>query len=278
MSKSYDNALGALPISIATSIAFEYLLGIQSEANPDPVPSRINQYQELWINIRTLVRNYIGSLDAMSAKSILADSVFDYIIAEMGIITGIIRDYGSGQVVPIFYTSDYTKYHSNHFNMGSPRRPKTPNQIHADLLMNNSVKLLFNNKDIKITKYRNYLTPQNRVKTLILTHIPYDLLSYRSFGKLELLESHTGSIKNRTQWYTKYQDGKNLPMLPFLECLLPVFGDNVFFYPLNRKARTDVLEIASKYKWDPLTTEEKVLYGVAQLRNQYLQDAIKSFR
>ncbi len=275
-----NRAVGAFPISIATSIALEYILGVQSEANPEPIPKAIQNYKEIWFNIRTLYRNLYGALEKDSGTQVLADEMSETLWHEMEAIAAVIKQYSNEVTNVVFYISNY-KNISKKFKLAVFKETHTPKQVAQHVLMTNTIKLLLKyhgkSEDLKISVYDHYLQPDKQVKSIILTHIAYDLVSYRNFGSLSLIESHTGTIKTREKWYTKYHNGKELPMLPFVEGLLPVFGDNEFFSPLNRKSRNEVLEIAQKYDWGPTTTREKILYGIDRLQNPLLKEAIHSF-
>ena len=275
-----NRAVGALPISIATSIALEHLLGIQSEANPEPKPKSIQKYREIWINLKTLFRNLHGALEKQAMKEVLPDEMEDALWQEMETITSVINQYSNGVTKVVYYVSNYKGIREK-FKMATFKGDHTERQLAYSVLVNNTIGKLLKvhgkteEQDIRV--FDLYLKPTGNFNTLILTHIAYDLVSYRNFGTLALIESHTGTIKTREMWYTKYHNGKELPMLPFMEGLLPVFGDNEFFSPLNRKSRDEVLELAAKYNWTHATTRDKVLYGVDKLQNPYLKTAITSF-
>lgn len=275
-----SRAVGAFPVSIATSIALEHVLGVQSEANPEPKPKSIQKYRELWLNIKTLFRNLHGALEKDAVKEVLPDELEDALWQEMETIASIINQYSNGVTKVVFYLSNYKDIQSK-FKMATLKSETTERQLAYSTLVNNTVKKLLKQhgqtKDQDIRVFDHYLKPGNSVNTLILTHIAYDLVSYRNFGTLALVESHTGTVKTREMWYTKYHNGKELPMLPFAEGLLPVFGDNEFFSPLNRKSREEVLELAVKYGWDPSTTRDKLLYSIDKLQNPYLKEALLSF-
>lgn len=275
-----NRAVGAFPISIATSIALEHVFGVQSEANPEPKPKAIQNYREFWINIKTLFRNLHGSLEKQSAPQVLADEMADALWQDMETLASMVNQYSNGVTKVVFYLSNY-KGIKQKFKMAIVKGDHTEKQLAYAMLMENTIKKLLKDhgrtQEQEIRLFDVYLQPTVSVSTLILTHIAYDLVSYRNFGKLSLIESHTGTIKTREMWYTKYHSGKDLPMLPFMEGLLPVFGDNEFFSPLNRKSRAEVLELATKYSWDPSTTREKILYSVDKLQNPYLKEAIHSF-
>ncbi len=62
-----------------------------------------------------------------------------------------------------------------------------------------------------------------------------------------------------------------------MEGLLPVFGDNELFKPLNKESREAIIEIAKQYRWSAITSHDKVIYGIDHLKNPYLRTIVKSF-
>jgi hypothetical protein len=120
------------------------------------------------------------------------------------------------------------------------------------------------------------LHPKVKTNALIITHIAYDLVAHKEFKQLTLLESHTGSFKQQAQWHTKYLNGKELPMIPFREDMLQVFGDSETFRPMDPKMRKEVVEIATRYNWNATTKLEKIRYGISQLNNPYAREVLSA--
>jgi hypothetical protein len=87
-----------------------------------------------------------------------------------------------------------------------------------------------------------------------------------------LLESHTGALKRKDKWHTKYVNGNDLPFIPFSERLLPVFGDSELFYPAKSDVREAIIGIAKKHNWTSITTDERILFSIKSLNNQFLVD------
>jgi len=65
----------------------------------------------------------------------------------------------------------------------------------------------------------------NNSASLIITHLPLDLLSAGSFRKLVLLESHTGALKTKSEWITKLSKNENYRNIPFNILSVQVLGD-----------------------------------------------------
>ena len=135
--------------------------------------------------------------------------------------------------------------------------------------------IIKNEKDL-IHLYPLKITDKQPAKTLMLTNFAYDLTS-KVEGQIYLLESHTGAIKDKSKWYTKYYNGKDLATIPFNEALLPIFGDSQLFSPVGGAYRRAIVELSQKYNWSFATSKDKVMYGLDTLRDRYMADTIKLF-
>ena len=268
-----DRTLGQYPLSIATSLALESANGIHPEIPVTRPP--IDAYDELWINVRTLFRNLLGALDTQSAKSVSADQLCDALKDELGLIVELIATQTNSRVKVVYYISDYAGIEAK-YRHAVIRRDSTDKQRQYTALLTATFDRLL--KEVEPGSIRLFPLKLKRPehdgvtslpKALIVTHIAYDLFSYRIFSKLDLLESHTGKIKDRSLWYTKYYSGKELSMIPFREDLVQVFGDNETFRTFDPAVRRELIEIATKYKWSAVTTYAKIHYGVSTMKNPY---------
>lgn len=257
--------ISAFPLSIGTSLAFESLFDPKLDPY-DPsrqIPERIDisKYQEIWINISTLFRNIVGAIDKSAVGKILPREYKSAIDFEIDVINNLFQIEGKGLCKPIYYFCDYKDIEAKLSIKGVTfRKDKTDNQKLYKQHLTETVKLISKSTDeIIITDHE--LKPKQRVSALIMTHVPYDLLSYTNFSKLDLLESHTGKLKPRYEWNTKYAPvGENdMNMLPFLRRLYLIFGDKILIHPSDYKLRKLILDIAHKRQWTPMTTEAKII-------------------
>ena len=140
------------------------------------------------------------------------------------------------------------------------------------------IELLFKDTDENF-HYKDLIKPNGRSNALIITHIPYDLLSYVNFNRLDLLESHTGKLKPKHLWNTKYYPvgDRSMDILPFTRKLLMVFGDKVLIHPSEYKLRSLVLDIAENRKWNPATTEAKQIQDFElDIKEPFVLQVLKS--
>jgi hypothetical protein len=182
----------------------------------------------------------------------------------MDTINSLFLNEGLGKVKPIYYVCNYSSLFRNLYKKKVLLRvDSTPGQILYTNKLNNTINLLKTSQS-NLLLPKNILDyeikPKDRIKSLIMTHQPYDLLSYTHFNKLDLLESHTGILKPRHLWYTKYMSimTEDMSILPFHKKLLYIFGDRTLIQPMNIKLRKTILELARNYNWTSMTTLDKV--------------------
>ena len=272
-----ERAIGKLPISIATSLAIERAIGIHDEfSDPKPI---ITEYQELWINLKTLFRNLFHALDKDAAKLVLGVDLAGALIDEMNMIVSVIDEYSSSKVKVVFYVSNYNDL-DVYYKLGKVRTDNTEIQKEYTLLMKQAIgkvlKVEEQSHSHDIRTFELSLKTEKRHKVLLVTHYPIDLLSSKTFTHLDLLESHTGNVLGKALWYKKYHDGKDLAQIPFNGCFIQIFGDKETFKPYPIAVRRDILEIAKRYNWSSVSTDDKIRYGLKELKDPYTRELMLS--
>lgn len=256
---------GAIPISIATSLAIESLCGFGEYPNDKPHVEKIN---ELWINLRTLHRNFYNAIDTYVRETAVIDSFYDYFTEEIRIIVATMLSKAPEGVLVRFYYCNY-KSIAKEFPKANLKYPSTDKQkivqANEDALISNVLKDKYFCKEFNIVEYDVKFKHSAKL-TCVLTHTPLDLLNYKKFIKLWLLESHSGGIKGREEWYTKLTNGRKLTRIPFNRMTLQVFGDNgTDFRFLNKNFKDLLLELSEKDKWTPITSEERIRFSLNRL-------------
>lgn len=255
--------VGALPLSIATSFAIESLAGQHPDIKVDTPP--ILEARELWVNVRTLIRNLIGSVDKEYSKSLQPSPIGQAISIEMNVIDSTINKVSKGLCSTVFYFPAYRTM-AKRYPRASLKLPSTAMQQMMQGLEFDVLKYLKALEGfIDIREYDVEITGKHP-KSLILTHYPVDLLSKSSFQGLKLIESHTGAIKGPLEWNSKLTNGKELLMMPFSPFTLQVFGDSGnLFSPKSIKHKNAVKGLAEKYNWNAMTTRDRIMLGVKSL-------------
>ena len=112
---------------------------------------------------------------------------------------------------------------------------------------------------------------------LILTNLIMDAISNVNN---HLLESHTGVIRTKLDWYTKYHPIANVDMsiFPPLYRMMLFLGTKDLFTPLTLShLRNDLVNTAIERGWSAITTEEQVKLGMYHnqtLYNNYEQTPV----
>lgn len=264
----------AFAVSVGTSLALESIFYSEAPSiDPDrAIPQKVDitDYQEFWINVLTLFRNAHGSLTKEGSAKVLPREMIQIMEDEVEIISSIVSQQSNNRVKVVFYACSYQDFESK-YPHARVRKLTTDNQKSYYALqlatMNGFLKDHQNDPNFKI--FKDKLKTETKPKALLLSHIPYDLLSEKQFRELHLIESHTGLLRKPSSWYTKYYDGKNLPPMPFNEGLLQVFGDRETFSVMDLKLKRELIELAKECRWTPATTRDKLKYDITKLKNPY---------
>lgn len=266
---------GQFPITISTSLALEGAFSILLD-KPNPKIPPIQNYDELWINLRTLFRNLHDCFKKEQEVLIMPPDYAKVMREEMHIIQGALDQHTNGRVRAYFYTCSYQNL-SGIFKHAQFKDAKTPAQIHYAAQENRTLEELDNllkETGESFVKFDTVLSGHEK-RTLIITHYPVDLLANQYMFDLALLESHTGAIKTKGMWHSKLAGGKDIHRIPFDIMTIQLFGDSgKIFTPYPLEFRKKMLEIAEQYQWTPATTKERIKLTVNLSRTPTLESAI----
>lgn len=258
---------GQFPMSIATSLAFESLLNIHPDTKHDR--PQLHRFDTIWINIRTLFRNMYTSMARLTADTLEYQDLAHGLLDDIEQINDFAREYNK----PVFYYLSHYNNFDTKYKFAKLRLANTVIQKVYMTKMSQVFTYLFKNKILIDTKegngnifvYNDIIRPTNHPSVGMITHYCYDLLDSYSFSKLVLLETHTGRLKEKEQWYTKYYNSSELPPLPFRLDLLQIFGDKEMFSPAPKNIRDIFLKAAKQYEWTPMTTSSRIIQSLEAL-------------
>lgn len=255
---------GQVPISIGTSLALEAGAGAYPDRPESPPPfSRVKQ---LWVNLRTIVRNLYACLSTDLKDSVLPDDLWNAALEELSIIQAFMQKQAP-HVKVVFFVSDYSRL-KQRYPHASIKEAITPKQIFQQKIEEMTLKLMLENNHQLDVRFFDFDIQGQFPASFILTHLPIDLLARYRFDRLELLESHTGKLKGPGAWNTKLSNGKELSNVPFNIFTLQVFGDNGnMFSPLSISVRRSLLEAANANGWTNVSTMERIHDTVKKIPN-----------
>lgn len=272
-----ERVKGQFPISIATSLAIEGLLGMHPEA-PIPVRPHWLNYDTLFVNVRTVYRNLYGLFKAEQADALKASEIAPFILEEMEIIKNVVRQHSEGNMDVIFYSCSYENlsgiYKHGQFKEADTVKQKMYSAKESAVLDECYKKL--GGKNNETFKLFDVTIVGDFKRTLLFSHYPVDLLNIKNVKSLALLESHTGLVKGKNEWYTKLKNGKDHPRIPFDKMTIQLFGDSGgLFKPYPRRHREKMIELSNKYQWSQITTKERILQCVTLAREPFFEADVK---
>lgn len=281
MPKTVERTTGSSGISIGTHLMLESLFPNQLEpydATREVTYVDIKKYDIHIYNIYTIVRNIVNSItDNTKPEVFLFSKDFTNILEkEIELISSVYT-----KIQPVLFYPNYTdiyKHYNKNKDINITLRHKEHSLIRDSLIKvfkNTSIDCINNPtsyklKNIKLLKDKS---------VLITTNLPVDLFNISYIPKLTLLESHTGKLKTKHTFNTKYRKtGKeDLTNLPYVEEILYILGDNNLVFPSSLELRHTLLECSKKGNWTSLTTRDKVIHDISK-HSPTLRDYIKHFR
>ena len=254
---SFTNVLitrttSGFPLSIGTGLSLETIFDpvIPVYDKDREVPPKIKKEDfNLYIfNIKTLIRNIITAVPSNEQLLIKPKELYETLQEEIDYLTDL---FISSSLNIAFYVNTYAKAFKD--NTSSIRTAHTEKQIFIEKLFNSTIKSLQSNKRIQF--FDDDVIYKRVQNALILSSYPWDLCSHSYYSKLDLLESHTGIIKSRKDWYTKYfpMEKEDMSFLPMHKKLLPIFGDHSLFKPKSVKIRREILLYLRTKRITPFT-------------------------
>ena len=273
-----DRKISTFPLSIGTSFAMEAFEEGQKEPYDFariPTP-KLNpaDYEEFWINLVTLHRNMVNSISSADARSVSPEEY----ATELEIEVDVIRSFMAARVPgvkPIFYSCAYRglKKAYPHAQLALTRTPK---QEFLQSLTGRTISEFYkkNKLGAGLRHFELDIKPTNRSKALILTHYAHDLTA-KGFDTIDLLESHTGAVKGKSQWWTKFTDQRT-QRIPLTKLTLQIFGDSTLFYMHNLKIREELIDLAENNKWTYATTDERIRLCIGLIKEPYAREVLKT--
>lgn len=278
-----DRTMSTWSLSIGTSLAME---SIQMGSRPPYVAQDgsthlskhidISDYDEIWINLLTLHRNMISSVDRKRLGELDPMEIAQELVFEMGLIEEIILGI-SPRIKVIFYSSSYKAAElEKRFPRAKLRYANTALQkFHNNLLGLSLTKLYTLRKNGEgAFHYPLDIECKTFPRALMLSHYAYDLIHAKQFKSLGLLESYTGELKTKALWYTKFSD-KRAQRIPFNSLFIQVFGDDNVFFMHDAALRQAVLDLADEHQWNHTTSESRINLTLGFMKNQFAREYLR---
>jgi PHIKZ066 len=226
-----------------------------------PTHVDLKNYDGWLINGYTLLRNIVTACkepieaDTLTSKNI--ERIMEEIETEWAIIQSLLLSNNLDENFIMLFVPKYEKL-IKRFNISKDTSVKyitnneTIHKLFRQPLMSTSEQIA------KLTTVEDkVVAPYAGFKYLLTSHYTLDLLQS---NKWTLLESHTGVLKDRHLWYTKYHAfGTNdLSHLPMVDLLLFMLGDDQLVVGMPRKIKSELYKVSIEKKWTFRTTRDKI--------------------
>lgn len=266
---------GAFPVSIGTSLAIEGLLG--RHPNQPKRPPGYKRIREVWVNLRTLIRNFYASMTAEQQSQVSLEQAIELLNEEVQVLPTVLQQETRGQVSVVWYLAslDEVKWQFPHAKYKEPHTEKQRfrHQLELHTLTQWYPRLMEQGIPVMEIKRRPATHP---AVVALLTHYPHELLWRFQFDAFFLLESHTGKLKNYSKWTTKLKGVKDEEHIPFNEFTLQLFGEGTLFDAFPKKLRDEVKVIADIRHWTAVTTLEKMRSDIERYGGENLKRVFHS--
>jgi len=261
-----DRTVTVTGLSIGTGLAMETLFDVEPYDKDRAKPTKVkpSDFKLHVYNIYTLYRNVVGSIKYNEKDRLVADNkVKEQLLNDM---YNLITLYDPVDTELVFYLPDYTKIYRE-YNKGKDGSVYKP-YVDYTFMKDNISKLNFPGTVFK--GMVKDLLPRGDIRSLLLTSYTVDLVNHYASPGLMLLESHTGKIKNRTEFGTKYKPlGKrDMTHLPMNSKLLYILGDKTLVKPLSTLDRRAIYEISKVKLWSPVMSRSILESHVNAYKNK----------
>lgn len=257
-----EKETSSFPVAIGTGLALESMFDpVIDPYDPDrEIPNKVElkDYKyHIW-NIYTIIRNLLHSVDEKDKISLITDKNFTKELNQE--IDTLVNLYNNTDLTVVIFIPDYDKVMDsfNKHKVSEFTKPMVELLAVRDYLKNYTPDGLIN------TITGGFNIPRMEGNILLTTHLTVDLLNQHN--KITLLESNTGKVKSKYEWYTKYHPiGKrDLDTIPMVEEVLYILGDHNMVIPAPLTTRLELYQVAIDRRWTSKTTREKI---VADLRS-----------
>lgn len=249
-------AIGALEMSVGTSLAFE-----------GDLANRMGQTDSVLFNLRTLIRNAHEAYEKDDKEAFSVDQIVKDVEGDIVLIGKWLEsNRGTRPIKMSIYLPSYNDLHKR-FPKADLATPRTDKQKAKE-------KLIKGVSDKLIGKYPKHILsvtsklPDFQGNGIVLTHHVVDLVDINGTGRLHLLESYTGVLKPFTAWHTKLTNGSELYNIPFNRLTIQVFGDkSTNFSSSSHGIKEVVKKIAKEGNWTSASTLSRVRGSINDWQN-----------
>ena len=259
-----DIVVSSFPVAIGTGLMLETLfsptIARYDDSREIPSSLKVDDYKYHIYNIYTIVRNILTAIPHKNKQEILTDKHFRKYVADE--VESIFNLYDGTKCVPTLYIPDYSSL-ITYYNTGKGKLNKYIEEHELMVKVVKGVKFMESiaiipNNELK----KGYKLPAMKEKVLITTSYTLDL--HNSLPNMMLLESHTGKLKSKLEFSSKYKKSSSYDVssLPYHEFIHYIVGDSTLVSGIKVGYKKQLFKIAEDKKWTPRTTNDKIVSNI----------------
>lgn len=238
--------LGELGMSFGTSMAFE----------SDEAKHIIPKSDTFLINLRTLIRNVHGAYKKDDPQINDLDSLKAALMDDIRLMAEVVSKIAPRSTLhmEIYYPS--YKSLDRKFPKADLWKPRTAKQVALNDLYDDLAAAFIKDHPELVT-LTDCGAPEFKGRGLIITHHVVDLVLTEAWGRLNLLETHSGTVKPYLLWNTKLSGNDNYN-IPLNKMTIQVFGDKgTNFLGQSQAIKKLVKDLAQKASWTSASTPQR---------------------
>ena len=267
-----NRTVGLYQCSIPTSLAIEGAAHTGERADLKGRPP-IEDFESVWFNLRTLIRNAHNAFDRDDQTMLTTDVLIKTVEDDWEAVQQAIHTHNPQCDVELYLcTYEGISKRLPHANF---KNSTTGKQMVYEALEKDVIRHFMAEYKDTLKVFKQELSGSKRC--VLVTHLPLDMVSSSKFPDLRLLESHTGVVKGPMQWWTKLNVKRDGPVIPF-NLMMQIFGDSSTFSPQPLKIRKALLNISEKRHWHPLTTVSKIMQDVSLEHEPHLHAFLRQYQ
>lgn len=248
---SAARTLGSTGISIGTHLMLESLFDVTLyDESREFKKVSIKRFKKHVYNIYTIIRNILSSYNHQVPADFLMAAEFSNVLQEeIKLIAGM---YSGSGCKPLIFYPNYDKLYKA-YNIDKKDVETKSYQMH--IAVRNFLRDYDSKTPIDCCNDKKTYKHTMDANTIITTHIGLDLFNK---GNYYLMESHTGALKSKLEFSTKYRDFGETPAdrLPWGEEFYFLLGDYTFVKGVPIRIKRELFNIAKKFQWNVKTAAD----------------------
>ena len=261
--------MGGLGMAVGTSLIFE-----SWRESPEKIKKYIDTVDQFRVNLHTLVRNISEALED-EVRSV--DSIVSYFTIELPLFETAVMEFFPNATI-VYYVTDM-KYYKRVIPRTTLRVSKSDRIRKLSHIEHTATGDCYELLELAESSVIERVTAkQGHIANtaMVLTHLPADLLCHMYYKDMFLVESHTGTVREKDTFTHKIlprHRRDDAHVIPFNHLSFYVYGDGgKMLQQASGAITTRYTNLAKASKWHRGTSTDKVVSDINKARDEKLID------